>query len=190
MNTEIQELRGKLISKAIFLEDEMDSLIITFMTPSFELTDHQKSIIDLIKKHFINGKTFGRKAEIIKEIINSDIFKKDFYERLISFSKSNNTQLYIEYENYNDLKSDVINKLSSINKIRNIVAHGKINYTNIIELNRIKSKPNIREFNLNDEVHKISSEQENIYNKNIEDLISLFKNITMNIAVASFCENI
>jgi len=186
MEIETPELRGRIINSAIFLEDELDALILTFMTPKFKLSEHQKSTFKLIKKHFISGKTFGRKVYLVKDILASEVFKNQYFQALIDFFELNNLGIKNDYNNYEELRDDINSRLKRVNETRNIVAHGKINYDFLMGIDEIKDNAKDREFIHNDETIKISKEKEEEYNNDISKLIGLIKFIQMVIVSANF----
>jgi len=186
MQIETPELRGRIINTALHLEDEIDTFILRFMNYYGKASSHQTAVFEIIKNSFIEGKTFGRKVSFLKSILKSSIYKEIYYPELIKFFEINGMKMMSKSETHNKFISTITNKLSKIVKIRNAVAHGKINYNMLMGIDEIKEEQKDREFIFNGEVFKITVDDENNFNSDISRLIPLLKYAGMVIVTKNF----
>ncbi len=186
MKIETPELRGRIINSSLHLEDEIDNLILRFMSYYGKASSHQEEVFEIIKNSFIIGKTFGKKVIFLKSIFKSKIYKDVYYPELIKFYEINGMTMINDTETYEKFLSTIANKLSKIVKIRNAVAHGKINYDMLMGIDEIKERQKDREFILNGEIFKITVKNEKDFNSDISRLIPLLKYAGMVIVSLNF----
>lgn len=186
MQIETSELRGRIINSSLFLEDEIDSLILKFMNYYGKGSKHQEEVFEIIKDQFIVGKTLGNKIALLKTIFKTKIFKEVYYFELIKFFEANKMKILNEIETYEKFYSTMSSKLTSILKIRNTVAHGKINYDMFMDIDEIKEEQKDREFILNKVMVKVSKSDEKIFHSDVSLLESLLKFTGVAIFVVNF----
>ncbi|MBU2945729.1 hypothetical protein [Zobellia uliginosa] len=186
MEIETPELRGRIINSAIILEDEIDAFILRFMRSYGKDTEHQKAVYQIMEKHFIIGKTFGRKVEFLKDIVNSEIFKNVYFFELVKFFKKNGMGILHKYDTYEKFSNRLKSKIAKIVETRNVVAHGKINYDMLMGAEEIKEEQKDREFIFNGKVVRITIEDEEAYNSDISELSGLIKFAGMVFAWTNF----
>ena len=113
----IFELRGKIISMTLEVEESLNQIIFDFFYPKFS----DRKVIDIFLKKIVFSFTFDKKIELYKDITKTERYKNklsDYLEKK-SFKESES-----EIKDYETYITYLFTLLRKIQKNRNFIAHG------------------------------------------------------------------